>query len=386
MSLHVAQPIDRRGTNSLKWTPVADSDVLPFWVADMDFPSPDCVVEAIQARSAHPTYGYTLAPDALGEVIQERFSSLYDTPIERSWLYWLPGVVPTLSALCLAFSDPGDEVLTFTPIYPPFLQLPGELGRKCVSIPLQYRANRWVPDVVAFEQALTPRSRIFFLCQPHNPVGQVFTRAELEPILNLCMERNILIVSDDIHCDLILNGEPHRPVMGWSEALAQHVITLMSPGKTFNTAGLNMAFAVLPNARLRAEFTRFCRHLLPHPNALALTAALAAYRDGEPWRLALLSYLRENAQLVLDWSRAQGGRVHMDPVEATYLAWMDFSAMEWPNPVQRLRQHGVLLSNGADFGAPGFLRMNFGCPRSLLEQGLERMSRASKSNSGHACF
>ena len=288
--------IDRAGTSALKWEKYAGEDVLPMWVADMDFASPPCVVDALRSRVDHGVFGYTVPPDELVDVVCTRFRERYCWPLEPEWLVWLPGVVPGLSAACTAYTEPGDDIATFTPVYPPFLQLPRKCGRTVNRIPLaQQDEGRSILDPDLFERSLTPRTRLLLLCQPHNPVGRVFTETELRPVLDICRRRDILVCSDEIHCDLILDDRPHRPVASLHPDAPNRTVTLMSPGKTFNTAGLNLGFAVIPDDTLRRRYLRTSHYTIPHPNALAYTAALAAYRDGEPWRRELLAALRANA-------------------------------------------------------------------------------------------
>lgn len=368
--------IDRSGTRALKWEKYKDRDVLPMWVADMDFAAPPCVCEAMQDRVAHGVFGYTLCPEELTHTLCTRFAQRYGWPIEAHWLVWLPGVVPGLSAACKAFTDPGDEVATFTPVYPPFLEIPPIRGRRLVRVPLAAGETGYAPDPETFEKALSSRTRLLFLCQPHNPVGTVFSAAELRPILNICRERNILVCSDEIHCDLILDDRPHRPVPSLTPNAPNFAFSLMSPGKTFNTAGLNLAFAVIPNPDLRQRFARVNRHLLPHPNALAYTAALAAYRHGEVWRRELLGVLRENATRTRSAITAIPG-LAMRPPDATYLAWIDARGLGVPDPHATFVNNGVALSDGRSFDAPGFVRLNFGCPPALLEEGLCRIAAAA---------
>ncbi|NQU39983.1 MAG: putative C-S lyase [Lentisphaerae bacterium] len=373
MDFNFEQIIDRRGTDSLKWELHAGQDVIPMWVADMDFEAPAVVIEALQRRVAHGVFGYTLAPDELTGVIVGRFRSHYGWAIAPEWLVWLPGVVPGLVAACRAFTQPDDEIVTFTPIYPPFLAAPAQAGRKLVTVPLIREEGRHTIDLAAFEAAITARTRLLLLCHPHNPVGRVFDRAELSAIAEICRRHDITICSDDIHCDLILNDTPHLPIATLSDEVAATSITLMSPGKTFNTAGLNMGFAVIPDSKLRAQYQAACKGVLPEPNVMGLTACLAAYRDGEPYRQALLKTLARNAACVLDFVRTELPELRMDPVEATYLAWIDASALGQANPTAFFRKHGVALSPGSAFADANYVRLNFGCPPSLLAEGLERM-------------
>jgi cystathionine beta-lyase len=282
-------------------------------------------------------------------------------------------------AACQAFTEPGDEVATFTPIYPPFLHIPEQCGRKTVTVPLAADEGGFRLGVEAFERALSPRTRLLFLCQPHNPVGRVFTEEELTPLLEICRTRGVTVCSDEIHCDLILDGRSHRPVASLAAAGPERIVTLMSPGKTFNTAGLNLGFAVVPDPQMRARFSDARHYAMPHPNLLAYTAALAAYRDCEDWRQELISELKRNADRVQRAVKESMPGVQSHRVEATYLAWLDARGLGHDDPCALFRRFRVALSDGRDFGAPGFVRLNFGCPMPLLEKGLARLVDAVES-------
>lgn len=363
--------ISRTGTHSLKWDRFGQN-ALPMWVADMDFASPPCVREALEARIRHPVFGYTLAPEDLTKEITKRFSHHYSWEINPEWIVYLPGIVPALYAACRAFAGGGGEVVTFTPVYPPFLAVPAKTGCPLIEVPLSRRDGRYVMDPEVFEAALTPRTRVLLLCHPHNPTGRAFTPDEIETIAAICQQRGIVICSDEIHCDLILEDMAHRPTGSLDSGIAGMTVTLMSPGKTFNIAGLNMAFAVIPDGKKRAAFCGQCSGILPEPNLFGYEVCRAVYRDAEPWRQQLLDVLRKNAGLVLDYVKKRNGW-EMDRVESTYLAWLDLRKSGLNDPFSRIREAGVVLSDGRAFGAPGFVRLNFGCPLSLLEEGLARL-------------
>jgi cystathionine beta-lyase len=370
------RPIERRGTGSLKWEKYAGRDVIPLWVADMDFAAPPVVVEALQRRIEHGVFGYTQAPPELVEVIRERLLRLYDWRVEADWLVWLPGLVTGLNVACRAVGAEGDDVLTHVPIYPPFLSAPELSGRQTIRVPLAEKGGRWRIDFELLEQLVTPRSRLFLLCNPQNPTGRVFSRTELGRFAAFCQRHELIICSDEIHCDLIL--EPacrHRPTASLGPEVAERTITLMAPSKTFNLPGLGCSFAIIGNDALRRRFRRVMAGIVPYVNLFGYTAALAAYRDGGPWLEALLDYLRGNRDLVRQAVDALPG-LSMAPVEATYLAWIDARALDLEDPAAFFEAAGVGLSDGAEFGRPGFVRLNFGCPRPLLVQGLERMASA----------
>ena len=369
--------IDRRGTDSEKWNKYRDRNVIPLWVADMDFCSPPAVIAALHDRVSHGVFGYTHPSGELVDAVLDHLSRDFDWKVDPKWLVWLPGLVCGLNVLCRAIGDVDDEVLTFTPIYPPFLSAPLLSRRSLVKAPLVLQGSRWVVDLDALEQAITPRTKLLLLCSPHNPVGRVWSRSELEELAVVAARHDLVIGSDDIHAGLILDTEKrHIPIATLSPEIARRTITLLAPSKTYNIPGLGCSFAVIPDAALRRTFRRAMAGIVPHINALGYTAALAAYRDSEEWRRALLEYLRGNRDLV---TAAVVGRMPglvMTPVEATYLAWIDARQTGIEHPCKFFESAGVGLSDGTDFDGAGFVRLNFGCPRSLLKEALRRMEAA----------
>ena len=365
--------IDRRNTASLKWDRYAGQDIIPLWVADMDFRSPPAVLDALQQRVEYGVFGYSSPPEELVEVVLAMLRHEYSWQVQPEWLVWLPGLVCGLNVACRAVGVPGDAVVTFTPVYPPFLTAPGLAGRELITVPLVEQQGSWEMDLEALEQAITPRTRLLMLCSPHNPVGRVWSRAEQLALADLIERHDLMVCSDEIHAGLVLdNGKTHIPFATLTPELARRTITLLAPSKTYNIPGLGCSFAVIPDAGLRRVFKGVMDGIVPHVNLLGYAAALAAYRDGEPWRQALLAYLRQNRDLVLEAIQAVPG-LKTWPVEATYLAWIDARGLGVADPASLFEQAGVGLSDGTPFGAPGFVRLNFGCPRSLLQLALERM-------------
>lgn len=370
-------PPDRRGTDSRKWARYAGRDVLPLWVADMDFASPPCVIEALHARVDHGVFGYGDPPASLTEAVVAALAQDFRWDVRPEWLVWLPGLVPGLNAACRAVGDGGDEVLTAVPIYPPFLTAPPFSGRACIRVPLALSSDRWHWDLEALRAAVTPRARLLMLCNPHNPVGRAWSREELLAVARIAEERDLLVCSDEIHADLILApGRRHIPFAGLDPALAERTITLMAPSKTYNIPGLGCSFAIVSNAGLRRRLRHALRGIVPDVNVLGYAAAEAAYRHGGGWRRALLEYLRGNAALVHEEISAIPG-LSMTPVEATYLAWVDARGLGHADPHAHFERAGVGLSRGEDFGAPGYVRLNFGCSRALLREALSRIRRAA---------
>jgi cystathionine beta-lyase len=364
--------VDRRGTDSAKWSRYAGQDVLPLWVADMDFAAPPAVLEALHRRVDHGVFGYCEPWPSLVESVQEHLAREYAWSIEPSWIVWLPGLVTGLHVACRAVDG---SAFTATPIYPPFLSAP----RTLVTAPLARGEARWSWDFAAVEAALAPDTRLFLLCHPHNPVGRVWEEAELRAIADLAERRDLVVCSDEIHCGLVLDpGRRHRPFASLGEHAARRSVTLMAPSKTFNLPGLGCAFAVVPDAHLRGRFRRAMRGIVPHVNVLGLVACEAALRRGGEWRHALIEYLRGNRDRVLAAVGAMPG-LRATSVEATYLAWIDARGSGIPRPQQVFEAAGVGLSDGADFGPGeqyrGFVRLNFGCPRATLDEALSRMRR-----------
>jgi len=369
-------PIDRRNTDSLKWDIYNGRDVLAMWVADMDFASPPEVAAALKKRVEHGVFGYTLTPRELKETVIERLRTRHHWDVRPEWLVWLPGLVSGLNIACRAASSPGDAILTTTPAYPPFLSAPGLAGCELITVNHPILNQAYTIDFEGLESAITPRTRLFILCNPHNPTGRVFTRYELSRLAEICLSRDIIICSDEIHCDLILDiGCRHISIAALDRTIEPHTITLLSPSKTFNLPGLGCSLAVIPEEGLRKRFITVMQGIVPHVNTLGFTAALAAYRDCEPWRLDLIEYLRRNRNLVEAFVEKTPG-LAMSHVEATYLAWIDARGLGINNAYAFFEQAGVGLSDGKDFGCPGFVRLNFGCPRTTLQKALERMAKA----------
>ena len=373
--------VDRRSSDSNKWRKYAP-DVLPLWVADMDFASPPAVVAALQARVAHGFFGYLTESPELPAVVAERVTKRYGWRVAPEAVVLVPGVNVANNFAASALAAPGESILLQTPAYPPILRAAGNLGRVRVPQVLTRQADgRYVVDLDAFAAAITPSTKAFMLCNPHNPVGRVYTRVELEAMAAACLERNLFIVADEIHCDLLLDGRQHVPMASLSPEIEARTVTFMAPSKTFNLPGLKCAVAIVPNAALRERLTTAMGDLMSKPNVLGHTAAVAAYREGDAWLEALLRYLAANRDFLADYVRTKLPGVAISPVEGTYLAWLDCRAARIPggDPFTFfLERAKVALNDGRLFGpgAEGFVRLNFGCPRALLAEGLERMRSA----------
>jgi cystathionine beta-lyase len=369
-------PVERRGTASMKWEKYKDRDVIPMWVADMDFRSPPAVIRAIEQRTADGVFGYTLTPQALNEQVVNTLRQTYDWTVKPEWLVWLPGLVTGLNVACRAVGEDGDDVMTAVPVYPPFLSAPGFSRRTLTRVPLKEKDNRWQFDFERLEQMITARTRMFILCNPHNPVGRVYTRSELTELAGICSKHNIVICSDEIHCGLILDEDKtHVPTATLDPEVAARTITLMAPSKTFNLPGLGCAFAVISDKSLRRRFKSCMAGIVPRPNVLGYAAAMAALTECADWHAALLDYLRGNL-VTITGVVEQMAPLSIAPVEATYLAWIDMRDSGLENPAKFFEAAGVGLQDGIEFDGPGFVRLNFGCPRSLLAKALERMKAA----------
>ncbi len=370
-------PIARRGTGCIKYDRRPELD--PFWVADMDFASPPEILAALHNRVDHGVFGYAQAHDGLNAAVQEYLQVRRGAEVPLEHVIHMGGLVPALSLAARAFCGPGDAVMTCTPVYPPFLNVHHDARVDLVTVDHVFQQGRWVFDWAAMERAVTSRTRVFLLCNPQNPLGRVFTRAEILQLAAFCEAHELVLVSDEIHCDLILNesATPHFSALNLPPAHARRTITLLSPSKTWNIAGLGYAFAVIPDDSLRRRFAATRGHTLSEINALSYYAAEAAYRHGEPWRRDLLAYLAGNRDALVAFIRDQCPGLQVIAPEATYLAWIDARQLGVDNPAAHFEQRaGLFLSDGAFFGWPGWIRFNFGCPREKMLSGLEKIRTA----------
>jgi cysteine-S-conjugate beta-lyase len=368
--------VDRRGTASEKWDKYRGTDIIPLWVADMDFRSPPPVIQALHDRVSHGVFGYSHAPDGLVQAVVDSLSSEYGWEIRKEWITWLPGLVTGLNVTCRAVGGLNDDVITFTPVYPPFMSAPPLEGRNVIKVPLKEEEGRWGLDLEALDAAVTPKTKLLLLCSPHNPVGRVWTLQELTALAEFAERHDLVICSDEIHCGLVLDESVrHVPMATLSEDTARRTITLMAPSKTFNVPGLGCSFAVISDDSLRRSFRKAMGRIVPHVNLLGFTAAEAAYLYGEEWRRELIEYLRGNRDLVAREVATMPG-LHVAHVEATYLSWIDVRETGIEDPVTFFEEAGVGLSGGSDFGLPGFVRLNFGCRSALLSEALRRMRAA----------
>jgi len=380
---------DRRSTNNGKWRK-HPQDVLPMFVADMDFVPPQPVVEALQDAAARGVFGYPEFNDdmadspGLREVVVARMAARYGWRVAPEALVFLPGVISAFNlaarTLALMSSQPGGELVVQTPIYPPMLDAAPNAGFTRRDAPLLRGADyRYRIDWDVFEAAFSPATRMFLLCNPHNPVGRVFTRDELARMAEVCLRHGVTICSDEIHSELIYSGARHVPIASLAPEIEQHSITLISPSKTFNLPGLQCSVAIIPNPELRARYVASRAGLVTWVNVMGLIAGEAAYRSGDEWLAQLLPYLETNRDTVVRFVAAEMPGVSMAAPEATYLAWLDCRATGLSQPCQCfLDLARVACSDGAGFGpgGEGFVRLNFGCPRPMLAAALQRMKAA----------
>lgn len=378
--------IERRGTGCEKWDDLVEvfgtNEVLPFWVADMDFAAAPGILAAVRAKAAHPVYGYHVKEESFFQAAMAWERRRHGWTIERDWIVNTPGVVSSLGAAVLALTAPGDKVVVQPPVYPPFFSSVTRNGRQVVENPLRERGGRWEMDLADLESKLGPDVKMFVLCSPHNPVGRVWTKDELLALGEMCLRHDLTIVADEIHCDLVFSGHRHLPFATLGPELAARTVTFFSPSKTFNIAGTYTSLAVVSDPERRARYGALLAGLgINSGNLFGLAAAEAAFMTGEDWLDSLLPYLEANADLLVDFVRRELPGVKVMKPEGTYLAWLDFR--------DRFADHAELnkflvadakvgLNNGLTFGhqGKGFARFNFACPRALMLEGLSSIAAA----------
>lgn len=383
------QVIDRHETSSIKWDfnqrIFGRKDILPMWVADMDFPAPEEVVEALTRRARHGIFGYSDGLDGYYESLIGWMQGRHSWKVEREWITFSPGIVPALHELIRSLTVPGDKILVQFPVYPPFFQAIRSHQREVVGSRLILEEGRYRMDFQDLEEKFAAGVKMMILCNPHNPVGRVWEREELERLGKLCLAHGVLMIADEIHSDLLYEGHVHIPFASLSPELARQSVVCTAPSKTFNLAGLQTANLVIPNEEFRQAFQAslaLCG--IHHPNVFGLTALEAAYRYGGDWLDQLLVYLTGNIQFIRDFLEREMPRIKAIWPEGTYLMWLDFRALDMEAKALQqslIQEAGVGLSAGYLFGAggEGFARLNFACPRSVLEEGLLRIKRWSSA-------
>jgi len=371
--------VDRSQSDSIKWKRYGDRDIIPMWVADMDFAIAEEIVDAIKVRADHAVLGYGSHSQELDQLIVQHCQTHYNWAIQPEWIVMTPGVVKGLNiARAITLSQGKKAGTTALPVYPHLMKSSPILAFENQTFFTRPKDNNWELDIEALESSITHDTGLMLFCNPHNPIGKVYNRDELEGIAQVCVKHNLIMCSDDVHCDLILNGKQHIPIASLNEDIANLSITLMAPSKTFNIAGLDCAFAIIPNATLRKQYSDYLFGLVGHVNILGTQAAIAAFKYGEPWRQKLIPYLQGNHQLIMDRIEKMDG-ITMRPSEATYLAWLNVADLKLDNPQKYFEQFGVGMSAGAEFGDNDYVRLNFGCQRQLLNEALDRIELAVKT-------
>jgi cysteine-S-conjugate beta-lyase len=371
---------ERKATESFKWRHF-EQDVLPMWVADMDFASPEPVIRALQERVMHGVFGYPDELPGMRDLLVERMDLLYGWKIQAEDLVFMPGVVTGLNMAAQALVRPGEGLLVQPPVYMPFLSAARNVDGVTQEAVLSSSPDGYYSaDWDAFESTITDQTRLFVLCNPHNPVGRVYTRPELECMAEICLRHDVTICSDEIHCDLVYSGHPHIPIASLSPEIAQNTITLMAPSKTFNIAGLGCSFAIIKNPDLRKQFQKAGKGMVHFVNLFGMVAGKAAYEYGQEWLDQLLVYLQGNRDFLFHFVNEQLPGVKMFCPEGTYLAWLDCREAGIAGKPGEffLKKARVAMNEGDAFGrgGDGFVRLNFGCPRSMLVESLERMKCA----------
>ncbi|MBM3826456.1 MAG: putative C-S lyase [Verrucomicrobia bacterium] len=366
---------ERAGTDSTKWRKYAGRNVIPCWIADMDFMSPPAVVEAVRERAAHGVFGYPAQRDAVFASVVNHLRRRHGWEVRPEWIIFMCSLVPGIHAAIRCASAHGESVVTTVPVYPPFMTAPVLSERNPIKLEMVFEAGRWTFDWERLEAACAqPHAKVLLLCNPYNPLARVFDRDELRQLGDLVRRHDLTVCSDEIHSDLVLDpAAKHTVFAAMDEELAARTVTLMAASKTFNVAGLTCGFAVISDPALRTRFRRVLQGLSLDQNMFGLAATQAAFDHGEPWRQACVEYLRGNLDLIERELRGMPGVVLRQRPQASFLAWFDVTALGFDDPHVEFEKGGVGLSNGADFGGLGHVRLNFGCPRPRLQEILRRM-------------
>lgn len=369
------QVVNRKDTYSFKWERYKDKDIIPLWVADSEFRCAEPIIKALHDRVEHGVYGYHLPAEyePANKAVVRWLRDKHDWAIEPEWIVWTPGVVPAFNVACQAYCQPGDKVLVQQPNYPPMLAAPAlnELTKEPIETVLQ--DGRWTLDFDALEQkAALPETKLFIMCNPMNPVGSVMTEAELARVEEICLKHNVVLCSDEIHCDLILDESVRHIPAGKLPNIGEKTITLMAASKTFNVAGLGTSFAIIPDAKVRAQFSKAAAGIVPWVNFMGLVATEIAFTQCDEWHQSQLEYLRGNLDYIEQQISEIDGLSFVRP-QATFLAWIDASGLQQENVQSFMESKGVGPSPGKDFGWPQFSRFNFACRRSLLEEAFARL-------------
>jgi cysteine-S-conjugate beta-lyase len=383
--------IERRGTNSIKWKKYPP-DILPLWVADMDFAAPKPILMALRSSVEHGILGYEMPSNKLLETVAERMQKLYGWQVSPEWVIATPGVVSGFNIAAQAVCSAGQGILVQPPVYPPFLGVHENAGlvrqEAALAVTVDGHIIRYSVDFDVFESAVHSRgakTKMFLLCNPHNPTGQAYSRSDLSRMAEICIKNEMIICSDEIHSELLLGGTKHIPIATLSPEVAARTITLIAPSKTFNVPGLFCGFAIVPDRDIRERYKKTVERLTMHVSSLGQTAAQSAFSgECDDWLAALCAYLTDNRDFLVNYIQREFDGILTTLPDATYLAWLDCNRLVGSRGITDapgdyfLTKAKVALNNGADFGpgGEGFVRLNFGCPRAILIEALERMKMA----------
>jgi cystathionine beta-lyase len=386
MAYNFDEIISRENTDCVKYDfrkqLFGSDDVIPMWVADMDFKTPDFIVDALKARMDHPIFGYPVKPEAYFTSQIKWLMARHQWEVQREWIQFCQGVVPALNLIVLAFTDPGDEIIVQPPVYYPFFSAIKNNHRVQVDNPLIYQNGRYSIDFDDLEKKIDTKTRILFLCHPQNPGGRSWRVDELTRLAGICMKNDLLIISDEIHSDLVLPGYKHVPMASISTEIADCVITCIAPSKTFNIAGLGTSSVIISNPGHREKFQNIMERIhIGMGNILGITASIAAYTHGAAWLMEVMQYIQGNVDLVAEFCRSRIPKIKPMIPEATYLVWLDCRDLGFSNEELRkfmIEKVKVGFNDGPTFGAggDGFQRMNVGCPRNVVREALDRMEKA----------
>ncbi len=373
------KPIDHMGLHSLKWDRYQQQDIIPLWLADTDYEAPPAVIEALGKRLDRGIFGYGMPPPSLTEAFVERMQCLYNWSIATSSVVYVPGIVPAINLCCQAFSSIGNNVMLPSPIYTPIRVAPLRSGQTPLTIPMIENNGRWVMDFDKLIASIGPDSKLLLFCNPHNPAGTVYTRGELEQLAKIAHDHDLIVIADEIHGELILDEDKqHIPLASLSQAMSRRTVTLTGPSKTYNLAGLGCGIVVIEDKRLQAKFKAAQVGVMSGVNVFGFVAAEAAYRDSDQWLKEQINYLRTNRNYLATKLNDLPG-VSVVHTEATYLAWVDISALAITEPQRFFEQFGVGISCGEVYGDPRFIRINFSCSYVLLKEAVKRITKAIKS-------
>jgi cysteine-S-conjugate beta-lyase len=383
------EPAGREGTDCIKYDRREEifgvKDVIPMWVADMDFNTPGFIVEALQKRLDHEIYGYSYRPPEYFQSIISWIRARHNWAIEKEWISFSPGIVPALNFCTLAFTQPGDNIIVQPPVYFPFFSAAESHGRNLIYNRLTENDGKWSMDFDSLASGIDSKTKMIIISNPHNPVGKVWSPEELTNLAEICLKNNIVIISDEIHCDLVLPGFTHTPLASLSEKIAENTITLIAPSKTFNLAGLSTSSVIIQNPALRRSFNHVVDNLhVGNGNIFGTTASIAAYTHGHQWLDSLLDYIDNNIEFVQDYCRKMIPEIIPVQPEATYMIWLDcrkfgMSGKELQNFF--ITKAGVGMNEGSTFGpgGEGFMRMNLGTTHQTVMKAMEQIERAVAS-------